>query len=238
MAQAAYGPPPPPVPVPGGFLTVVTSQTCDSGGVTIGPVSGGNTMTTVAVPGADCDPPIQITITEPDIAAIGTAGFCGHKAVAGIGVIIQNLDGSVDNAFFVDPIVVTISSPSLKPGSIVVAWNGERFVRVGVAQHNGSVTIKLGHGGYNFFAILQPTRGHPLGHGPCRFGVGMGRGVGLGNGVSLGAFDRPGFINAFLTALFGRLFGQLPPGTGVMPTFTKGSLAIGARSSVRGLRHP
>ena len=171
LAQAAYGPPPPPVPVPGGFLTVVTSQPCDSGGTTIGPASGGNTETTVSVPAGDCQNQTQVTITEPDIAAIGNAGICGYQAVAGVGIIIQNGDGSVDNAFLLHPIVVTISSPAIKPGDIVVAWNGREFERVGVAEHGGSVTVKLTRAGENFFAILQPTSTE---FDPCDGGGGFG----------------------------------------------------------------
>ena len=223
LAQAAYGPPPPPVPVPGGFLTVVTSQPCDSGGTTIGPASGGNTETTVSVPAGDCQNQTQVTITEPDIAAIGNAGICGYQAVAGVGIIIQNGDGSVDNAFLLHPIVVTISSPAIKPGDIVVAWNGREFERVGVAEHGGSVTVKLTHAGENFFAVLQPTSTE---FDPCDGGGGFGGGGGLGGGdafggfgfggFGLGSFGQLGVGQAFITALLGAFTGHMPSGMGVL----------------------
>src|SRR5690242_6211612 len=200
MAHATYGPPPPPVTVPGGFLTVVTSQNCGPAGVTIGPVNGGNTTTTVTVPPGTCRTPLQITITEPDVSAIGNAGFCGYQAVAGIGVIIQNPDGSVNDSFFLHPIVVTIKSPEIKPGNIIVAWNGREFVRVGVATSDGSATIKLDRAGYNFFAVLAPTGTSAL--DPCstsnRLGTG-GPGAGFGaGGFGPGSFGQPGAGQAFV----------------------------------------
>jgi hypothetical protein len=219
LAQAAYGPPPPPVPIPGGFLTVVTSQPCDPAGTTIGPAQGGNTETTVSVPAGDCQDQTQVTITEPDIDAIGDAGFCGYQAVAGVGIIIQNRDGSVDNAFLLHPIVVTISSPALKPGDIVVAWNGREFERVGVAEAGGSVTVKLTRAGENFFAILQPTSTE---FDPCDGGGGIGGGLGGGfggfgfGGFGPGLFGQPGVGQAFIAALFGALAGHMPSGMGVL----------------------
>jgi hypothetical protein len=223
IAQADYGPPPPPVPVPGGYLTVVTSQNCGPGGISIGPVSAGNTMTTITVPAGDCGTQSRITITEPDISAIGNAGLCGYKAAAGVGVIIQNPDGSVNNSFLVSPIVVTISSPAITPGSVIVEWNGVRFVRVGVAEHAGEVTVKLTHAGETFFAILQPTGTE---FDPCDGGGGLGRGGGLGlgggfggfgfGGFGPGTFGRPGVGQAFLAGLLGAFFGRMSSGMGVL----------------------
>ena len=220
IAQALYGPPPPPVPVPGGYLTVVTSQTVGTGGGTVGPASGGNTETTVVVPPGAFPTPLQVTITEPDISGIGNAGFCGYQAVAGIGVIIQNpANGSVNYDFFTDPLVVTVSSPGIKPGDIIVAWDGDKFVRVGVAEHGDSVTLKLTHAGYNFFAVLSPT-GSPFGSCSTSGGAGgvggLGTAFGAGSPVSLGSADRFGFGATFLAALFRTPFGSMLPEVGVL----------------------
>ena len=169
---SCYGvcqPPPPPVPVPGGFLTVVTSQSVGTGGGSVGPVSAGNTETGVTVPPGGFTTPLDVTITTPNVAGIGNAHFCGYQAVAGVGVVIQNpSDGSVNNSFFTDPLVVTITSPDIKPGDIIVAWDGDKFVRLGVAEHGDSVTLKLTHAGYNFFAVLAPTGSSAL--DPCSGG--------------------------------------------------------------------
>ena len=199
------------------------------GGTTIGPAQGGNTETTVSVPAGDCQGQTQVTITEPDIAAIGNAGICGYQAVAGVGIIMQNGDGSVDNAFLLHPIVVTISSPAIKPGDIVVAWNGREFERVGVAEHGGSVTVKLTRAGENFFAILQPTStefdpcdSRGLGGGGLGGdGLGGGGGAGGANGFGFGAFGpgsfgQPGVGQAFLAALLQALTGHMPSGMGVL----------------------
>ena len=151
-------PPPPPIPVPGGFLTVVTSQSVGPGGGSVGPVSAGNTETEVTVPPGGFTTPLDVTITTPSVPNIGRADFCGYQAVAGVGVIIQNpSDGSVNNSFFTHPLVVTITSPDIKPGNIIVAWNGVKFVKVSAIIANGTATIKLDRAGYHFFAILAPT---------------------------------------------------------------------------------
>jgi hypothetical protein len=241
IAQAAYGPPPPPVSVPGGYLTVVTSQDCGPGGISIGPVNAGNTMTTVTVPAGDCGTQSRITITEPDISAIGNAGLCGYKAAAGVGVIIQNPDGSVDNAFLTSPIVVTISSPTITPGSVIVEWNGERFIRVGVAAHAGEVTVKLTHAGETFFAILQPTGTE---FDPCDGGGGPGGGAGLGGaggfggsgfgGFTPGSFGQPGIGQAFLAGLLGAFFGRMSSGEGVL--FGQSAHVLGSFSRTAGAR--
>ena len=232
MAEALYGPPPPPVPVPGGYLTVVTSQTVGPGGGTIGPVSGGNTQTTVAVPPGAFLAPLQVTITEPDISGIGNAGFCGYEGVAGIGVIIQNpANGSVTYDFFTHPLVVTVSSPGIKEGDIIVAWDGDKFVRVGVAEHDGSVTLELTHAGYNFFAVLAPT-GSPL--GSCSTSGGAG-GAGGALGTTFGASSQAtvrqfGFSASFLAALFRTPFGAMLPGIGVLAPRWAHALMMPVRS--------
>ena len=220
VAEALYGPPLPPVPVPGGYLTVVTSQTVGTGGGIVGPVSGGETRTTVVVPPGAFPAPLQVTITEPDISGIGDAGFCGYQAVAGIGIIIQNPDkGSVNYDFFTDPLVVTVAAAGIKPGDIIVAWDGDKFVRVGVAEHDGLVTLKLTHAGYNFFAVLAPT-GSPLSSCSTSGGAagagGLGTTFGAGSQVRLGSADQFGFGAIFLAALFRTPFGSMLPEVGVL----------------------
>ena len=163
------GPPPPPVPVPGGFLTVVTSQSVGPGGGSVGPVSAGNTQTGVTVPPGAFTAGLDVTITTPNVGGIGNAGFCGYNAVAGVGVVIQNpSDGSVNHGFFPNPLVVTINSPDIKPGDVIVEWNGVKFVRVSATVSNGTAVIRLDKGGYHFFAILAPTGSSAL--DPCRSG--------------------------------------------------------------------
>lgn len=215
--QALYGPPPPPVSVPGGYLTVVTSQTCGTAGQTIGPVSVGNTETTVVIPAADCTPPLQVTITEPDVGAIGNAGICGYNAVAGVGIIIQNpSNGSINYSVFKAPIVVTITSPSIKRGDVIAVWNGYKFVKAGVASQNGTAIVKIDHAGYNFLAILAPVSGiDPCGSSQQGFGGGVGA-TGLSSGaLDPGVFSSAGTTEAFFAGLLGHPAGLLP-GFGVL----------------------
>src|SRR5260370_30594339 len=83
-----------------------------------------------------------------------------------------------------------------------------KFVRVGVAQNGDSVTVKLTHAGYNFFAVLEPT-GVAL--DPCATSGGPGGGIGgairsLGRplrAVNPGAHIRPRLPAAHFPALFG-----------------------------------
>ena len=215
-AQALYGPPPPPVQVPGGYLKVVTSQTVGPGGGTIGPVSGGSTETAVVIPAGAFLTPLQVTITQPDVADIGNAGLCGYQAVAGIGVIIQNpANESVSYSFFTDPLVITISSPGIEPGDIIVAWDGDRFVRVGVAEHSDSVTVKLTHAGYNFFAVLSPA-GRQLGSCSTSGGGALGTTFGGGIQAGLSSLRQFGSGATFLAGLFRLPIGTTLPGIGVL----------------------
>ena len=233
-SQAVYGPPPPPVQVPGGYLNVVTSQTVGPGGGTIGPVSAGNTETTVVVPAGAFTTPLQVTITEPDIADIGNAGFCGYTAVAGVGVIIQNpSNGSVSYDFFTHPLVVTISSPAIQPGDLIVGWNGYKFVKLGVSTANGTAIVKITQAGYRFYAVLAPTGTSAL--DPCSTSGGAG-GVGLGT-TSTGAGVRTGgslttfgLNQTFLASLFGVPTSFLQLGLGVLSTRFARALITPARS--------
>jgi hypothetical protein len=156
-ANAVYGPPPPPVPVPGGYFQIVTSQTIGTAGGTIGPVSAGNVEATLTIPGEAFTLPLQVTITEPTVADIGNGGRRGHLAIGGVGVVIQ--DGpSLYPGIFSRPLILTLSSPQLSPGDVVVVWNGTRFMPTpGAIVHNHSVTIRILSSSAEFFAILKPA---------------------------------------------------------------------------------
>ena len=212
----------------------MTSQTVGTGGGTIGQVSGGKTKTTVVVPPGAFPTPLQVTISEPDISGIGDAGFCGYQAVAGIGIIIQNpVNESVNYDFLTDPLIVTVSSPGIKPGDIIVAWDGHKFVRVGVAEHGDSVTLQLTHAGYNFFAVLAPT-GSPLAScstsGGAGGAAGLGPTFGAGSQVSLGSAGRFSLGAMFLAALFRTPFGSMLPEAGVLAPRWARALVMPVRS--------
>jgi len=159
LANAQYGPPPGPIPVPGGYDQVVTSQTIGSGGTTIGPVTGGNVTVKLVVPAGSVPAGTHVTITQPDVSAIGNADFHGYTAVGGIGIVLQNPDGSDYHGYFNRPLIVTLTSANLAPGDIIVAWNGDHFERVDAVVHGHTAIIRLtGEASqYQYFAILSPS---------------------------------------------------------------------------------
>ena len=130
-AASNYGPPPPPagVAAPGGYSDVITSQTITSAGRTIGPLVADRAwgIVTLAVP-ADAFPvSVQVTVTGPNLFAVGDAAYAGYKAIAGVGIQVQE-KGSAYPGTFRKPLTLTIRSPLIKSSSAVVEWNGTAFV--------------------------------------------------------------------------------------------------------------
>jgi hypothetical protein len=156
---------------------VVTSQTIGTAGGKVGPVSVDGITTTLTIPAGAFPVEVQITLTAPDLAAIGAAGFAGHSAVAGVGISVQE-NGSTYPGTFLKPLTVTMSSSSITSSSVVVVWNGTAFVT------ESSATVTAGSATVTFdsdpdFAVLAagtatgtvpgattPTTGKPfLGEG-------------------------------------------------------------------------
>jgi hypothetical protein len=218
-ADTVYGPPPPPIPVPGGYFQVVTSQTIGTAGGTIGPLSAGNVTAGLVISGRSFTTPLQVTITEPDVAAIGDGGRRNHLAIGGVGVVIQN-NGAPFVGFFHEPLILTLSSPQLSPGDIVVVWNGRRFVPVPDATvHHHTVTIRIFSPGSQFFAILSPTGG-PV--------TGIAR-RSAQRGTPSGVISQLRAPEAVFAALIRRPAGTPMPGLGVLaPAWLNIALSRGA----------
>jgi hypothetical protein len=162
-AQAAqsYGPPVPVPPgIPGGFFTVVTTVTICPPGGTIGPVRADGLVVTIRVPAGAFRICHQVTITSPNVAGIGNAGFPGFRAIGGVGVFIGT-NGVKFRGSFLRPVTLTMSSAAITAASIVVRWNGSSFVRAGGAVTAGSATVAFQ--GDPAFAVLRPT-GHKRHH--------------------------------------------------------------------------
>jgi len=165
IALAAYGPTAPVAsdPGPGGYYCVVTSQTVGLGAGQIGPLqlSGGRASLSFhrrTFGGQD-----QITLTEPfgrhgecqGGRSIGDAGFRDFRAVAGLGILVQH-DGAAYHGRFGTPLRLRLDSRMIRPGSLLVAWNGRRFVRVpGAVVRRGSVRASVTAGAD--LAILSPS---------------------------------------------------------------------------------
>jgi hypothetical protein len=209
VALAAYGPPPPPPgSVPGGFSCVVTSQTVGPAGKLIGPVRLGGLEATTDIPPGTFPVQVQITITEPygesggcqDGQGIGDGGFRGDTAIGGVGILVQH-GGSAFTGTLRHPVVVRASSSSIGPSSLVVVWNGSRFVLAPANLGSGSASIRVfGSGDY---AVLTPGVDRHLARSQSGPGVRTAlRGVGTAE-------------DFFATALLWPAGGP-PPGAGVL----------------------
>ena len=158
LAAGGYGPPAAvPPTVPGGYSVVVTSQTITPAGGKIGPVTVNGASVTVIVPAGAFPVPVQITVTAPNLGAIGTAGFSGFKVVAGVGIHVQE-NGSTYPGTFLKPLTLIMSSSSITASSILTVWNGTSFVT------DPDSTARSGEIKGDFdtdpdFAVLTPARG-------------------------------------------------------------------------------
>jgi len=155
-AASNYGPPPPAAGAapPGGYSDVMTSQTISPAGGTVGPVTVAGGSVALVIPAGTFAVPVQITLAGPDLLAVGSAGTAGYKAVAGIGIQVQE-DGAAYPGTFLKTLTLTIRSSLITSSSVVVAWNGTAFVAV-----PGS-TLDAGAAVVSFdtdpdFAVLSP----------------------------------------------------------------------------------
>jgi hypothetical protein len=167
-ALAAYGPTQPPTtPVPGGFYCVVTSQTAAQGAGLRMHLRLSGERATLRVRRRTFAHPVQITITEPFARrgscqgghGIGDAGFPGFLAVGGLGLVVQS-GGNTYPGSFGRPVRIRLDSPLIGRSSLLVAWNGRRFVRVRramIRRGTASAAVRAG----TDFAVLTPARhGH------------------------------------------------------------------------------
>ena len=125
MAASTYGPPRPGTGAapPGGYSNVITSQTITPAGGTIGPLMVDGAIVTLVIPPGAFPVSVQITITAPDLNAVGDAGLDDYKAVAGVGIEIQ-VNGQHYPGTFLKPLILTIRTSSITASSVVVVWNG------------------------------------------------------------------------------------------------------------------
>ena len=170
LADAGYGPPPP-APVPGGYFRVVTSQTIGPSGGIIGPLRVGSLEVLLRIPRRDFRRAVQITITEPNVRALGHAGFRRYKAIGGVGILVQ-VNGSTYRGDFLKPLRLKMSSRRINAADIVVVWNGTRFVIMNTREHSHSEKVRFDSEVDQDFAVLRPagfvltTRAARAGTGP------------------------------------------------------------------------
>jgi hypothetical protein len=178
-AATAYGYPSPGTPTPGGYASVVTSRTIGPAGGTIGPLRAGGLLVTLRVPRGAFPFRLQVTLTAPNVAAIGNAGFPGYRAAGGVGVHITR-NGSKYQGFFGKLVRLTMRAPSINWSSMVVAWYGTSWVRwMDSSARNGAASLGL-EGDPDFAVLNWAGRGMHAGstawHGGSAGGQGITRG--------------------------------------------------------------
>ena len=204
LADAGYGPPPPPAPVPGGYFRVVTSQTIGPSGGIIGPLRVDSLEVLLRIPRGDFRRAVQITITEPNVRALGHAGFRRYKAIGGVGILVQ-VNGSTYRGDFLKPLRLKLSSRRIHAADIVVVWNGTRFVIMNAREHSHWEKVRFDSEADQDFAVLRPA-GFVLTRKAAR----------AGTGASDAASAQPGAEAAVLAEAFLVPAGSAPPGIGVL----------------------
>ena len=150
-ALAAYGPPAlSSTPVPGGFYCVVTSQTVGPGGHAIGLLRLGGIAASIRIHRQTFTGRVQATVTEPygdrgschGGQGIGSGGFRGYRTLGGVGILVQR-QGSTSRWKFAKPLVLRITSASIRPSSLVVVWDGRHFARAAAVIGHRSATVRV-----------------------------------------------------------------------------------------------
>ena len=200
-AQAEYSPPLPASPSPGGYVSVVTSRTISPSGGVIGMVSVDGLQVRLSVPRGAFPVPVQVTITAPDVTAIGSGGHPGYRALGGVGVLLQ-AGGTTYVKRFGRPLVLTVSGRAIKAGSRVAVWKGTRFAFRASSESRAREVITVRRGTEQDFAILAPVRAWLA-----------SRATALSRGRATGAF-RPG--EAVLMSVFLSPAGRSATGIGVL----------------------
>jgi hypothetical protein len=148
-----YGPPPVTTPAPpGGFTTVLTTETIGEEGGTISLELPGDDLS-IHIPDGAFTEDVQITVTEPDLANIPAPP--GTTVVTGAGITVT-LDGTTFPGTFLKPITADFFSSHITAASEVTVWNGSAFVT------DPSSTSTAGSASVSFdsdpdFAVVTPT---------------------------------------------------------------------------------
>jgi hypothetical protein len=206
IALASYGPPAPaPTPVPGGYYCIVTSRTVAPADSLIGPLRLHKLVVSLRVRRRATPVPVQITMTQPFARtgacqggqSIGDAGYRGYRGVGGVGILVQR-SGEAYPGTFARPLRLRLTSSAITRSSLVVVWNGNRFMRAPHAVVR-SGRAWVGVDASSDYAILTRT-------GKLR-SLDAGQVGGLGPAVT---------VEAARAALFAAIFrvpaGLAPPG--------------------------
>jgi hypothetical protein len=183
MVPRGYGPPPPGGgSPPGGFGNVIASLTISPDGLVVGPVDTGKARLAVTIPAGAFPAAVQVTLTSSGLPSPGRARLRGYTPVAGAGTQVQQ-NGLPFPGPFSRPLTADFRSPLITPSSIVLVWNGTKFVTDTAATvASGSATVSFETS--SDFLVFSPARCRACrgegggGAGGGRGGAGGGRGRG------------------------------------------------------------
>jgi hypothetical protein len=139
VALAWYGPPALPASAtpPGGFSDIITSQTIDPSGGTIGPLNDGGLPVTITIPPDTFPTAVQVTVSEPfgssQSQGYPLSGMAGFRLVGGVGIEVS--EGNTAIARFPHPL-------RLRIGRLSVA--GFKSEAAGVVDATGHVSAVAG----------------------------------------------------------------------------------------------
>ena len=150
FAAGGYGPAAPtgPAGTPGGYSAVVTVKTVDAAGGRLAARIAGASVR-VNVPADAFAAPVQVEVTKPVLGsvnhALGTVGFSGYRAVAGIGVKVLNANGKPYEGTFAKPVDVTLTGARLGvAGEKVLELDGSSAATVlASTPGHGAVSVRL-----------------------------------------------------------------------------------------------
>ena len=145
---------------PGGFSSIVTTHAFGpSGGTVSANVPGGEAELTV--PEGVYSQPIQAVITAPDLSGINAAlpqlGFGGYTAIGGVGISIDDANGTPITGLFVHPLGLTITGSGIGTGDLLVEFTSLSTAATlqDAVFTDGSVTVSLAAD--PDFAVLAPN---------------------------------------------------------------------------------
>lgn len=163
-ASSGYGPAAPvSTSVPGGYTSVVTTQT-------LGPSTTSQTVsatvahsaTQLVVPAGTFSQPVQLVITAPNLTNISTSlaslHLPGYQAIAGLGVGVDTSNGQPLPGTFGHPVTITVHNSAIHPGDKVVEWNqhGTFSMLTNASVQNGVATWPFSSD--PAFAIVAPSQ--------------------------------------------------------------------------------